>query len=217
MGGTLLPLTCWYGCLEGLALGSLTLGQRLIKSNNLPGWTNIEWGCWYPASSFNRPLHTFLTQYQRISAQDQFKIRLFEPLRIVKRSLSSFCFLRSDQSCRFCYRLQGPGPKGTPWVSIYFCPAGEALRVCKSVCAVGEKKVRKRNSIYSMRVTTIPRPVGKETQVALSDNTVYLSESDVSEMTVVKTASCFNYLQVITSREIADFYQNLTTPIEYWS
>lgn len=70
-----------------------------------------------------------------------------------------------------------------------------------------------------MWVTTIPRPIGKETQVALSDNTVHLSESDVSEMIVVKTASCFNYLKVITSREMASFYQSLSTPIErlHWS
>jgi len=165
---TLFPLTHWYRCLEGLALGSLTLGQRLIKSNNLPGGSNTEWGCWYPASSFNRPLHTFLTQYQRITAWDQFKIRLFEPLRIVKQSLSSFCFLRSHQSGWFCYRLLGPGPKGTPGVSIYSCPARERLCVCESVCAVCEEKVRKRNSIYSMRVTTIPKPIGWDTTISFS-------------------------------------------------
>lgn len=147
LGRALFPLTHWYRCLEGLALGSLTLGQRLIKSNNLPGWSNTEWGCWYPASSFNRPLHTFLTQYQRISARDQFKIRLFEPLRIVKWSLSSFCFLRSDRSCRLCYRLLGPGPKGTPGVSIYFCPVSGrtvCLRKClHCMCVfVGEKRER---------------------------------------------------------------------------
>lgn len=159
LGRALFPLTHWYRCLEGLALGSLTLGRRLIKSNNPPGRSNTERGCWYPASSFNRPLHTFLTQYQRISARDQFKIRLFEPLRIVKRSLSSFCFLRSDRSCRLCYRLLGPGQKGTPGVSIYFGPA-RGRTVWESVCTVCVclwEKVRKRNSIYSMWVTTVPK------------------------------------------------------------
>lgn len=170
LGRALFPLTHWYRCLEGFALGSLTLGQRLIKSNNLLGWSNTEWGCWYPASSFNRPLHTFLTQYQRISARDQFKIRLFEPLRIVKRSLSSFCFLRADRSCRLCYRLQGP--KGTPGVSIFFCPA---KAVCLTVfalyvCVSG----RKRNSIYSMWVTTIPKPIGRETPISFSENIEHL-------------------------------------------
>lgn len=178
LGRTLFPLTHWYRCLEGSALGSLTLGQRLIKSNNLLGWSNTEWGCWYPASSFNRPLHTFLTQYQRISARDQFKIRLFEPLRIVKWSRSSFCFLRSDQSCRFCYRLLGPGPKGTPGVSIYFCPAREELQICESVCAlcvcVWGRKWERRNSIYSMRVTAVPKPIGRETAISFSKNTGYL-------------------------------------------
>lgn len=159
LGRALFPLTHWYRCLEGLALGSLTLGRRLIKSNNPPGRSNTERGCWYPASSFNRPLHTFLTQYQRISARDQFKIRLFEPLRIVKRSLSSFCFLRSDRSWRLCYRLLGPGQKGTPGVSIYFGPA-RGRTVWESVCTVCVclwEKVRKRNSIYSMWVTTVPK------------------------------------------------------------
>ncbi len=136
LGRTLFPPTHWYWCLEGSALGSLTLGQRLIKSNNLAGRSNTERGCWYPASSFNRPLHTFLTQYQRISARDQFKIRLSEPLRIVKRSLSSFCFLRNDRGCRLCYTPLEPGPKGTPGVSICFCPAREGLCAWESVCTL---------------------------------------------------------------------------------
>lgn len=192
LGRALFLLTHWYRCLEVSALGSLTLGQRLIKSNNLLGWSNTDWGCWYPASSFNRPLHTFLTQYQRISAQDQFKIRLFEPLRIVKRSLSSFCFLRSDQSCRLRYRLLGPGLKGTPGVYIYFCPARERLCVWESVCTVCVCVLgRKRNSIYSLWVTTIPKPIGRETPVSLSKNIehlefiIFCQESDVFQKWLV--------------------------------
>lgn len=94
---------------------------------------------------------------KRIRAQDQFKIRLFEPLRIVKRSPSSFRFLRSDQSCRFCYTLPGPGPKGTPGVSIHSCPARAGLCASVKVLVLCVRRKWEQETQFTEGVTTIPK------------------------------------------------------------
>lgn len=75
LGRALFLPTRSYQFLDGPALGKLTPRPRPAESNNLPHCSNPDQGCWYPASSFNRPLHTFLTQFQRDqcsgSVQDQ--------------------------------------------------------------------------------------------------------------------------------------------------
>lgn len=55
----------------------------------------------------------------------------------------------------------------------------------------GGRKWEKRNSIYSMWVTTVPKQIGRETPISFSENMGYLEfiifcqGSDVSEMAVV--------------------------------
>lgn len=151
LGRTLFPRTHWYRCLEGLALGTLTLGLRLIKLYNLPYQSNTEWGCWYPASSFNRPLHTFLTQYQKDqhsgSVQDQV-IRAPGNCKAIPEQL--LLSLEWSELSVLVYTAAARAKRNSRGLHLFLSSKGKD---CTSVevfvqCAWGESENKKLNLLY---------------------------------------------------------------------
>lgn len=138
-GRALSLLTRWHQCLDDLALGKLTPRERPVKSNNLPHCSSPGQGCWYPASLFNRPLHTFLTQFQRDqcsgSVQDQV-IRVPESCKAIPEQL----LLSQEWSELSVKGCKGPGWRellGSAFISVQQrkdCVSGKVFALCVRVC-----------------------------------------------------------------------------------